>query len=90
VAKDENGRGCVGRFVPILLWPFHRSYTRQMFDAAAENQRRLHQQNSGGIWEIVSGTTHSKMLERQYRLTGQTDRINANAAKIRCHLKNNP
>lgn len=87
VAKDEDGRGSVGRFVPILLWPFHKTYTRQMFDKAAENQRRLHQQNSGGVWEIVTGTTHSAMRRRQWRLTGQTERIEANAARIRNALK---
>jgi hypothetical protein len=87
VAKDENGHGPVGRFVPILLWPFHKTYTRQMFDKAAENQRRLHRQNSGGVWEVVTGTTHSRMRRRQWRLTGQTERIEANAARIRDALK---
>ncbi len=87
VGKDADGNGPVGWFVPILLWPFHQTYTRQMFDKAAENQRRLHQQNNGGIWEIVSGTTHSRMMQRRGELTGQAERIAANTEKVRRHLQ---
>lgn len=31
VEKDENGRGCVGWFVPILIWPFHKTYTAETY-----------------------------------------------------------
>jgi hypothetical protein len=60
-AKDERGCGCVGWFVPILIWPFHKTYTPQTYRRAAEEQCHLHANRGGGggIWEIFSGTTHS-------------------------------
>ena len=32
VAKGDNGCGCMGWFVPILIWPFHKTYTAEMMD----------------------------------------------------------
>ncbi|MBC8379526.1 MAG: hypothetical protein H8E62_10150 [Planctomycetes bacterium] len=78
VAKDENGRGAVGWFVPILLWPFHREYTQAMYEQTAEQQRLMHQRSAGGAWRVVTHTTHTEMTRRRSKLTDEQKAIRRN------------
>ncbi len=87
VAKDERGCGPVGWFVPILLWPFHRTYTQAHFQQAAADQLALHRRARGGVWEIVSAVTERDMNHRQAKLTGEWDTIQKNIEKLRNHIK---
>ena len=66
-AKDDNGRGTVGWFVPILVWPFHKTYTATTYQRAAKQQLSMHSRR-GGVWEIFTCTDHGKMLKRANRL----------------------
>lgn len=75
IAKDADGRGPVGWFVPILVWPFHKEYTQAVYDRIAEQQRTMHQRGRGGVWEAVTHTTEAAMRIRQWKLTGQWERI---------------
>ena len=69
VAKSDNGCGCVGWFVPILIWPFHKTYTAETYRRAAEEQRLMHSRNGrAGVWEVFTNTTHSEMLTRRCKL----------------------
>ncbi len=78
VDKDADGRGCVGWFVPVLLWPFHNEYTQAMYDRTAEQQRLMHTRSAGGIWQVVTHTTHTEMIHRRSKLTGKYDRVEQN------------
>ena len=78
VAKDENGRGCVGWFVPVLLWPFHTEYTQAMYDRTAEQQRLMHQRSAGGIWQVLTRITHTEMIRRQSKLTAEQSSVQQN------------
>ena len=69
VSKDDNGRGTVGWFVPILLWPFRTKWKPDDYAAVAEQQRLIHARR-GGIWEIFTHTTHGDMLKRRCDLLG--------------------
>ncbi|MBL7214110.1 MAG: hypothetical protein ISS71_00365 [Phycisphaerae bacterium] len=82
VSKDDNDRGPVGWFVPVLLWPFHKTYTQAVYDKTAEQQRTLYQHSYGGVWEVVTHTTYSRMRIRQWKLTGQWSRIEQHTEKI--------
>jgi hypothetical protein len=81
VSTDVEGRGLVGWFVPVLLWPFRREYTADDYQRAAEQQADLHRRSRGGVWEVVTGTTHHAMNIRRWKLTGQWDRIRQQAAQ---------
>ena len=71
VAKGDNGCGCVGWFVPILIWPFHKTYTAETYARVAEQQRLMHSRNGRkGVWEIFTHTTHSEMVDRRMKLRG--------------------
>ena len=71
VAKGDNGCGCVGWFVPILIWPFHKTYTAETYRRSAEEQRLMHSRNGrAGVWEVFTGTTHGEMLTRSCDLRG--------------------
>jgi len=71
VAKGDNGRGCVGHFVPILVWPFHTTYTAATYRRIAEEQCVIHSRNGrAGVWEPFYNTTHYEMLQRSNRLCG--------------------
>jgi hypothetical protein len=71
VAKGDNGRGCVGWFVPILVWPFHKTYTAETYRRIAEEQCVMHSRKSrNGVWEPFYNTTHLEMLRRSNRLCG--------------------
>jgi hypothetical protein len=71
VARSTNGGGCVGHFVPILIWPFHKTYTAETYRRAAEEQRLMHSRNGrAGVWEIFTNTTHSEMFKRSCDLRG--------------------
>lgn len=82
IGKDEHGNGPVGWFVPVLLWPFHQEYTQAVYDKTAAQQLQMHQHSAGGVWEVVTGTTHSDMRIRQWQLTGQWERIQQNVGRI--------
>jgi hypothetical protein len=69
VAKGDNGCGCVGWFVPILIWPFHKTYTTDR--RSAEEQCVMHSRNGRyGVWEIFTGTNHGEMMDRRMKLRG--------------------
>jgi hypothetical protein len=71
VGKGDNGRGCVGWFAPILIWPFHKTYTAETYRRIAEEQCVMHSRNGrNGVWEIFTGATHYEMLQRSNRLCG--------------------
>ena len=71
VAKSDNGRGCVGWFVPILLWPFKQQWTPQDYARVAEAQCIIHSRNGrAGVWKPFYNTTHGEMLTRSNRLRG--------------------
>jgi len=87
VAKGDNGCGRVGWFVPILIWPFHKTYTPETYRRSAEEQRRMHSRNGrAGVWEIFTGTTHFEMLRRSNKLTN-TQPLDLN--QLRKHYKCN-
>ena len=69
VAKDDNGRGCVGWFVPILLWPFKQEWKPEDYTIVAEQQLAIHSRR-GGKWKIFTNTTHGKMLIQSNKLRG--------------------
>ena len=69
VAKDDNGRGCVGWFVPILLWPLRVQWKPEDYTAVAEQQLAIHSRR-GGTWEIFTNTTHGQMLQCAAMLQG--------------------
>jgi len=70
VAKGDNGRGCVGHFVPILIWPFHTTYTADTYRRIAEEQCVMHSRNGrAGVWEPYN-TTRAEMLKRSCDLRG--------------------
>ena len=72
VAKSDNGCGCVGKFVPILIWPFTKTYTPETYRRIAEEQRVMHSRNGrDGVWEIFCGTTHGEMMTRRMNLQGE-------------------
>jgi predicted transcriptional regulator len=72
VAKGDNGCGCVGEFVPILIWPFTKTYTAETYRRIAEEQRLMHSHNGrNGIWKIFYGTTHGEMITRRMKLRGE-------------------
>ena len=88
VATGENGCGCVGWFVPILIWPFTKTYTPETYRRVAEQQRQMHSRNGrNGILEIFHGTTHSEMMRRRMKLRG-TKPLNLN--QLRKFYKNKP
>lgn len=68
-AKDENGRGTVGWFVDILIWPFHKTYTAETYQRAAREQLALHARR-GGVWEIFTNTNRGEMNKRSADLQG--------------------
>ena len=71
VAKADNGCGCVGWFVPILIWPFHKTYTAETYRRSAEEQCVMHSRNGrNGVWEIFTGTNHGEMMDRRMKLRG--------------------
>ncbi|MDH4202317.1 MAG: hypothetical protein OEV87_05445 [Phycisphaerae bacterium] len=71
VAKGDNGRGCVGHFVPILIWPFHTTYTADTYRRIAEEQCVIHSRNGrNGVWEPFYNTTHLEMMRRANQLCG--------------------
>lgn len=83
VSTDPQGRGPVGWFVPVLLWPFGQDYTPAAYERTAEQQAELHRRSRGGVWEVVTGTTLGAMNIRRWKLTGQWDRIRQQAARCR-------
>lgn len=83
VSRDPEGRGPVGWFVPVLLWPFGQDYTPAAYERTAEQQADLHRRSRGGVWEVVTGTTLGAMHIRRWKLTGQWDRIQQQAAHCR-------
>ena len=71
VAKGDNGRGCVGQFVPILIWPFHKTYTAETYRRIAEEQCVMHSRNGrNGVWKPFYNTTHLEMMRRRNHLRG--------------------
>lgn len=68
-AKDERGRGIVGWFVPILIWPFHKAYTAETYRRCAEQQLAMHARR-GDVWEVFTQTDHGEMLQRRCALLG--------------------
>ena len=42
VAKSDNGCGCVGWFVPILIWPFTKTYTPETYRRTAARDALPH------------------------------------------------
>ena len=86
VATGENGCGNVGWFVPILIWPFHKTYTAETYRRIAEEQCVMHSRNGrAGIWEIFTNTTHGEMVTRRMKLQG-TKPLDLN--ELRKHYKN--
>jgi hypothetical protein len=67
VAKDDNGRGCVGWFVPILLWPFRVQWKPEDYTRVAEQQCAIYARR-GGVWKIFTHTSHSEMFGRRAKL----------------------
>ncbi|MHC4881366.1 MAG: hypothetical protein ACYTEN_06710 [Planctomycetota bacterium] len=71
VAKSANGGGCVGHFVPILIWPFHKTYTPETYRRIAEEQCVMHSRNGrNGIWKPFYNTTRTEILTRRWNLLG--------------------
>ena len=71
VAKSDNGRGPVGSFVPILLWPFRKQWTPDDYRRVAEEQRLMHSRNGrNGIWQVFTHTTQLEMLRCAATLRG--------------------
>jgi hypothetical protein len=69
VGKSDNGRGPVGTFVPILLWPFKVRWTPEDYRRVAEEQCVIHSRNGrNGVWEAFYNTTHLEMMRRRTRL----------------------
>ena len=90
VAKSDNGCGCVGWFVPILIWPFTKTYTPETYRHTAEQQRVMHSHNGrNGVWEIFYGTTHGEMLRRSNKLT-HTKPLDLNQLRKRYKIKPKP
>ena len=72
VAKGDNGCGCVGWFVPVLIWPFHKTYTAEDYRRIAEQQRLMHSRNGrAGVWKIFTNTTHGEMMDRRMKLCNE-------------------
>ena len=87
VAKSDNGCGCVGWYVPILLWPFKKQWTPEDYRRAAEEQCVMHSRNGrNGIWEIFTNTTHGKMMDRSMKLRG-TKPLDLNELRKRYKIK---
>jgi len=71
IDKSDNGRGPVGTFVPILIWPFHKSYTAETYRRIAEEQCVMHSRNGrNGVWEAFYNTTHLEMMQCAATLRG--------------------
>lgn len=71
VARSANGGGCVGWFVPILLWPFKTRWTPDDYRRVAEEQCQIHSRNGrAGVWKIFPNTTYRAMRNRAMALRG--------------------
>jgi len=71
IDKSDNGRGPVGTFVPILIWPFHKTYTAETCRRIAEEQCVMHSRNGrNGVWEAFYNTTHLEMMQCAATLRG--------------------
>ena len=67
-AQGDNGRGPVGTFVPILLWPFKTQWTPADYQRVAEEQCVIHSRNGrNGVWEPFYNTTHLERMRRRNR-----------------------
>lgn len=82
VALDENGRGPLGWFDGVLLWPPHHPHAPEVIERAARKRIEEHKAGRGGVWEIVHNTTEHEIRVRGWKLTGQYDRICQIAAKL--------
>lgn len=71
VAKSDNGCGPVGKFVPILLWPFKKQWTQADYVTVAKEQCIIHSRSGrNGVWKPFYNTTHGQMLTRSCTLLG--------------------
>jgi hypothetical protein len=68
--KDERGKGNVGWFLPILIWPFGKTYTADQYHRNAEAFAQKHADFYGGVWEVVAQTNQLQMLQRAAKLRG--------------------
>ena len=68
--KDDRGRGTIGWFVDILLWPLNKTYSEDIYRRVAAEQAARHASTYGGVWEIVTRTNRTEMLKRRMKLRG--------------------
>ena len=68
--KDDRGKGAVGAFWDIILWPLDRTWTAADTHRVATDQARKRQATCGGVWEVFTQTNHLEMLRRSNALCG--------------------
>ena len=70
IDKDERGRGKVGWFIPIQLWPFKTPWTPEDYQRVASEQARKYADFYGGDWQVFTHTNQLEMLQCAAQLRG--------------------
>lgn len=70
VAKDFDGGGPVGRYLPVLMWPFGKT-TAEEYLRNAEAFARKHADFYGGVWEVFTDTNQLEIMIRRRELLAE-------------------
>jgi len=89
IDKDERGRGNVGWFVDILLWPFRTPWTPDDYQRVAAEQARKYSDFYGGDWEVFTHTTELEMMRCANQLRG-TQPLDLNELRKRYKIPPQP
>lgn len=70
VAKDFDGCGPVGRYLPVLMWPFGKTCTAEQYRRNAEAFAKKHADFYGGVWEVFTQTRRLEIMRQSTQLRG--------------------